>query len=426
QHKKSFISKNGEIFFSSIPSGVYTTTVLKDGVKDPFWPDTQIVITGIQNNFEIIQINFKGPIVVPFSDPTTSSTPDPLSKPVIYYQKSLKLSCNCVAFQINDIQDFWLNDVQIELLDKFSQSNFPVTIGVITSVIGGDPKLLEIIKIGIKNNQLEIANHSSDNIPITTYDKKEQNEIIQQTSNKISEIFDVDSKVFLPPRGEFNEDTISGLKANGYTVLSASIETDFPPYPLEGETLYRFPANVLNAKFDSIKGLIGNPAEKIFSDVKKGIDDHGFAIINFHPQEFAVKRDGVLINELNLEQFQELEIVIEEIKKENLKVVPIGKIKENISKVIIDTSNDSLNQNSIPEWIKNIAGWWRDGHIDDSTFIQAIQYLVKEDIMPIPEAPQWSGTSEIPGWIKETAGWWAEGKISDNDLINGIGYLVNQ
>ena len=37
----------------------------------------------------------------------------------------------------------------------------------------------------------------------------------------------------------------------------------------------------------------------------------------------------------------------------------------------------------IPSWIKNNAGWWADGSIDDSSFVQGIQYLIKEGIMKI-------------------------------------------
>ena len=36
---------------------------------------------------------------------------------------------------------------------------------------------------------------------------------------------------------------------------------------------------------------------------------------------------------------------------------------------------------SIPSWIKNNAGWWATDQIDDSAFLQGIQYLVKEGII---------------------------------------------
>ena len=29
----------------------------------------------------------------------------------------------------------------------------------------------------------------------------------------------------------------------------------------------------------------------------------------------------------------------------------------------------------IPAWIKNNAGWWADGSIDDSSFVQGIQFV---------------------------------------------------
>ena len=38
---------------------------------------------------------------------------------------------------------------------------------------------------------------------------------------------------------------------------------------------------------------------------------------------------------------------------------------------------------SIPAWIKNNAGWWADGQIPDSAFVDGIQFLIKEGIIVI-------------------------------------------
>jgi len=80
----------------------------------------------------------------------------------------------------------------------------------------------------------------------------------------------------------------------------------------------------------------------------------------------------------------------------------------------------------IPSWIKNNAGWWSAGQIDDNSFVQGIQYLIKEGIMKIPETQQGtgSGSSNIPSWIKNNADWWADGLISDNDFVQGIQWLI--
>ena len=36
---------------------------------------------------------------------------------------------------------------------------------------------------------------------------------------------------------------------------------------------------------------------------------------------------------------------------------------------------------NVPEWIKNNAGWWADGQIDDNSFVSGIQYLIKVGII---------------------------------------------
>jgi hypothetical protein len=84
--------------------------------------------------------------------------------------------------------------------------------------------------------------------------------------------------------------------------------------------------------------------------------------------------------------------------------------------------------NIIPRWIKNNAGWWADGQIPDSTFLQGIQYLIKEEIMIIPPTAQEtdSGSSEVPDWIKNNARWWADGQIPDSAFVKGIQYLIKE
>jgi len=82
----------------------------------------------------------------------------------------------------------------------------------------------------------------------------------------------------------------------------------------------------------------------------------------------------------------------------------------------------------IPSWIKNNAGWWADGTIDDNSFVQGIQFLIKEKIMKIPKTTQGTGGSsnEIPSWIKNNAGWWADGTIDDESFIQGIQFLIKE
>ena len=79
----------------------------------------------------------------------------------------------------------------------------------------------------------------------------------------------------------------------------------------------------------------------------------------------------------------------------------------------------------IPSWIKDNAGWWADGEIDDETFVDGLEYLINEEIMSIPQngSGEYSG-QEIPSWIKDDAGWWADDQIDDETFVDAIQYLI--
>ena len=79
------------------------------------------------------------------------------------------------------------------------------------------------------------------------------------------------------------------------------------------------------------------------------------------------------------------------------KLILTGKNFNNFEKFFVSTSDFQINSqsilkdqknNEIPAWIKNNAEWWAAGAIDDNSFIQGIQFLVKENILKIPPTLQ--------------------------------------
>ena len=86
----------------------------------------------------------------------------------------------------------------------------------------------------------------------------------------------------------------------------------------------------------------------------------------------------------------------------------------------------TIQKFEIPTWIKNNAEWWATGTIGDNEFTSGIQFLIKEDIIKIPDTFQSAegDSHEIPSWVKNNADWWAQGLISDNEFLNGIQYMV--
>src|SRR3970282_2584702 len=47
----------------------------------------------------------------------------------------------------------------------------------------------------------------------------------------------------------------------------------------------------------------------------------------------------------------------------------------------------SAQTDGIPNWIKNSAGWWSEGLISDSEFMDAIEYLIEKGTIQIPIFP---------------------------------------
>jgi len=82
---------------------------------------------------------------------------------------------------------------------------------------------------------------------------------------------------------------------------------------------------------------------------------------------------------------------------------------------------------TIPDWIKNNAGWWADGSIDDGSFLSGISYLIQNNIIVVPPTDAGAASSgTVPEWVKNTAGWWADGTIDDGTFVNAIQYLIKE
>ena len=93
--------------------------------------------------------------------------------------------------------------------------------------------------------------------------------------------------------------------------------------------------------------------------------------------------------------------------------------------IIPTVFSDSLRgELTIPDWIKNTAGWWADGQIDDAAFLQVLEFLINEEIIIVQIPVVESDAEVVPGWVKNTAGWWAEDKIHDFTFVGAIEYLI--
>jgi len=103
--------------------------------------------------------------------------------------------------------------------------------------------------------------------------------------------------------------------------------------------------------------------------------------------------------------------------------------------------NSSAQDAQIPNWIKNVAGWWASDIISETEFLTGIEYLINNNIILLDFVPcndkiqgsavtgyevfrQYGDTKSIPDWVKNNANWWSDNLIGDVDFINGLQYLI--
>jgi len=79
---------------------------------------------------------------------------------------------------------------------------------------------------------------------------------------------------------------------------------------------------------------------------------------------------------------------------------------------VIVILNPVFADSEIPSWVKNNAGWWADGSIDDISFAQGIQFLMKEGLLKTNEIPD-----EFPLYLKSDSKNWADETISDKEYL---------
>jgi hypothetical protein len=202
--------------------------------------------------------------------------------------------------------------------------------------------------------------------------------------------------------------------ANDYTV-SISLDKD----TFKTDEIISFSGTV--NKYDEKRSLqvtVFNSANKLVLNTEISVESDGTFSFDLSSTEKFPKEGQYELRA----QYGKTRVNVEII---SFTVIPAEPKTDDIQKSPESGSNQVTE---IPDWIKNNAGWWADGQIDDNSFVQGIQFMIKEGMMKIPPTDQGSssGSNEIPDWIKNNAGWWADGQIDDNSFVQGIQFMIKE
>ena len=82
----------------------------------------------------------------------------------------------------------------------------------------------------------------------------------------------------------------------------------------------------------------------------------------------------------------------------------------------------------IPDWFKRTAEWWSLMEISDTEFLSNIEYLIKKDIIRIPDqviSSDGDSESHLPSWLRENAGQWGQGLLSNDEFSRNIQWMID-
>ena len=177
---ESNLNFRGDAQFSNLKSGTYTISITGNDVDENLWPEKIIHVTRDLNKFSIFK-----------------------NSQTIIEQQTPFSSCNCISFRLDDIQDYWLAETQIEIIDMFAEKKIPLTVGIIGSHIGEDSRITDILKENIEEGNIEVANHSWNNDVLENLDENVQEEFILNTNKHIFKVFGVNPTSFIPPENKY-------------------------------------------------------------------------------------------------------------------------------------------------------------------------------------------------------------------------------
>lgn len=255
--------------------------------------------------------------------------------------------CNCVVFRMSSIQDNWINDTQILLMDTFIDRGLNLTLGLQMHNIGNDSSITNKISEGYKKGLFELGLHGWDHVNYTKLSEDEQRISLLMANEKMQKLFGNKSDVFIPPYNEFNGDTVKAMTEVRLKVLSSSLYEEysfnqgksiFIAKTRANENNYTSFSNVINTNAHKIYHLpttseleryqnntwIKMSVDKILEDIFESIDSYGYAVISVQPQSFLkvdkVGRPNFTKPEIDVQNLHDLSFIIDTLLNKKVKI----------------------------------------------------------------------------------------------------------
>ncbi|MGI0063109.1 MAG: polysaccharide deacetylase family protein, partial [Nitrosotalea sp.] len=316
------VTSRGVATFSNLKVGDYTFKVTKTG-DNSTWASASMTEDGTNTIFQVMQSQTPtiSTTVTP-SLPTGSPTGQSSSPTGTLVLPPTPIpSCNCVAFRLDNVQDYWLDTVQTKIIDSFDSKDAGITVGVIGKAFGNDSKLVNYLKSKTPDGNIDVAINGWSFEDFTTFTKDQQSGLLEQSKTKMSSILGITPTVFMPPYEKTNSDTLYAMSSNDIGIISGSPALKIPQN-LTG-TIHNYPANVFAGVLaqGTNQSMLNN---KILSSVSDAIKTNGYAVVILNFQDYAQGNASAKTNTPDMEKIQNLQLLIDTIRNNGYRITTIG------------------------------------------------------------------------------------------------------
>jgi peptidoglycan/xylan/chitin deacetylase (PgdA/CDA1 family) len=125
-----------------------------------------------------------------------------------------------VSFRLDDVQAWWCIDIQRTVIDLFLAESIPVNLGIIGKNMNESTHVSSYL-LGLAGNPLvEMASHSFWHESFEGQSYAWQHDDMDANNNMISSVTTETPRAFIPPRNEFDDNTVLAATASGMHVFS--------------------------------------------------------------------------------------------------------------------------------------------------------------------------------------------------------------
>jgi len=210
--------------------------------------------------------------------------------------------------------------------------------------IGNESKIYDKIKEGFNKGLFELALEGWNQTDYTNSSEQLQVKSLEMANDKLFSIFGVKTNIFIPPEGEFNNDTVKAMDLNNFRILSAAkwVENIFD----EGKNIFKsndikkiYNNRTLKNEIYHIPETnsfttyqndtwIKNSINSIIGNVTENLNRYGYSVISLHPQDFVKFVNNSFVNIVDENEIKKLSDLIGILIAKNITITSFSNISD--------------------------------------------------------------------------------------------------